>query len=526
MKYNPLSRRMFLQGAGSVLAIPVLESLLPSVAQGQAAPPPVRYIQFINPYSVTPQAIYGDTNSGIIAALKANPGLLQTVSPNIRRAALSGLPAGDLAFTLGPEISALRNKISILRGLDVLKSANDRGFAHGFALPTCAAGPVNDDQTGPPTTGQPSLDCIMADSLKVYAANHANNRRLVNLGPPGRDLYNVYEKASFSWKKTASGLERVQLIQSTSPVFDLFRAQTGDPNSSLNGKLGLAMDQVHADYAKVKSNPRLSKKDQNRLQDYMDLLTDIKNGFANSGGGACTLPAMGPDSTTELQFENQTRVLAAAMMCGLTRVASIALHFNIATVPDAHGQHHTLQHDPNNSQWANTLAFYNNVKLFSKRVAYLINYFDGITDKDGQSLLHHSAIYWAQEFGTVWWWGQHSREDFPVVVAGGAGGKLRQGNYIDYRKLSGASELDGHNGVSTLRGIPLNNLLVTFMNCMGLTHADYETVSGAGYGYYPASPENLVATAGSNSGQKAIPDEDYWFSTQGRRSPVPYLYTG
>jgi hypothetical protein len=93
----------------------------------------------------------------------------------------------------------------------------------------------------------------------------------------------------------------------------------------------------------------------------------------------------------------------------------------------------------------------------------------------------------------------------PVLVAGGANGRLKQGHYIDYRR---------DDGVADAPGLAMNNLLVTFMSCMGMSSSDYETAAGQGYGLYPPD-----AFAGR-------PNGDFWESTDGRRSALPFLYTG
>ena len=47
-----LSRRMFLGGAGAVVALPFLESLLPRMARGAAAAVPKRFVGFFVPNGI------------------------------------------------------------------------------------------------------------------------------------------------------------------------------------------------------------------------------------------------------------------------------------------------------------------------------------------------------------------------------------------------------------------------------------------------------------------------------------------
>ena len=74
------------------------------------------------------------------------------------------------------------------------------------------------------------------------------------------------------------------------------------------------------------------------------------------------------------------------------------------------------------------------------------------------------------------------------------------GAYIDYRFQLGTQS----------RGLPLNNLLITIMNCFGVTPADYEFQSNTGYGTY----EGFGTTMPSNV-----------TSLTGKRSLLPFLST-
>ncbi|HET6583423.1 MAG TPA: hypothetical protein VFG69_08245, partial [Nannocystaceae bacterium] len=134
------------------------------------------------------------------------------------------------------------------------------------------------------------------------------------------------------------------------------------------------------------------------------------------------------------------------------------------------------------------------------RIAGLLDLLDGIVEPDG-TLLDNSIVYWSMQYGCAVPDSQHEPRDMPVLVAGGGGGRLAQGNLVDYRLEGGGP------------GIALNNLLVTFMNCMGLSSSDYELNAGQGYGYY----------AGSLDGR---PNAAFWASTEGRRSALPVIYQG
>jgi hypothetical protein len=53
---------------------------------------------------------------------------------------------------------------------------------------------------------------------------------------------------------------------------------------------------------------------------------------------------------------------------------------------------------------------------------------DEIVEPDGNTLLDNSLVLWISEFGNG---GAHSTEDLPVVLAGGAGGRLATGRHLE-----------------------------------------------------------------------------------------------
>jgi hypothetical protein len=81
----------------------------------------------------------------------------------------------------------------------------------------------------------------------------------------------------------------------------------------------------------------------------------------------------------------------------------------------------------------------------------------------------------------------------PIITAGGAGGRLITGQYIDFG------------------GRLMNNLLVTLFATMGLEPADYEQNGVVGFGDYEGNGSEAYSAYVSN-------DE--------RRRPLPYLYRG
>lgn len=487
MKHDPMNRRMFLRGAGGVaVMLPFLSSLLPREARA-AVTPRVRYVQVISPY--------GPAGDQFFAAHKAE----QVIQPDVRVKSLATI-AGDISPMVGAGFNNLKGKISLLRGLDVLHQTPN----HGYLLPTTAAsyrGGLDGDEF-PPTTGQESIDVIISKSAKVYDGSTPTARRLLTLTPGDADDYS--RNRTFSWRAASPGAapQMVRPTKQTQALFDTFaNGFAATPGAAPDPREQALIQSVYGDYKKLRDGARISAADKQRLESYMTLVDDISKGLA-APALSCSVPQRDVEANLEATITNQLRILAAAMACDLTRVASITLGMT-AGYGGRHDQHHqTLASRPP--------AIRADFQAIGARVARLVQILDGIKEGSG-TLLDNSVVYWNSQYGCVVPGGEHNTEDFPVLLAGSAGGSLRQGNLIDYNKDGIPVGNGGPNRVR--RGTPINNLLVTLFNALGLGSSDYETAAGQGYGYY----DNTFASR---------PNPAFWQSTAGKRSPLPHLYLG
>ena len=524
MKYNGLTRRMFLQGAGNLLiTIPLLESLMPQ-AFAQTGSPLCRYIQLISPFGINPGDFWGQGSYETM--MKGTNSLANNIVSGGNPTLMSDLASfgsTTLSKAIGPELSALRSKFSIVRGFDVLTNPANPTQFHNMIYPTSAStGKIvdNADYIAPPFTNQQTVDMVIANASGTYPAGFPNGRKAIVFGPKNLDVY--FNSRSFSWARQADGsLQTVPPINETASLYNVFMSEftnIGGGATAPNPRPGNLMSAIFEDYKRVRDGTKISSADRLKLESYMSLVSDIQRGFTSpsttTGGSSCQDPRasvnMDPNLSPELQFEQQARILAAALACNMTRVASVMLVFDRN---GAHEGHHSQYDDG----W-----YVPNFIRFSRHVAFLMKALEQIPD-GATNLLDNSIIYWASEYGARSWWGQHVTEDYTVLVAGGGGGNLNQGKFMDFRKQPSdttrmwwTADETGSPGGSPLLGLPLNNLLVTFMNCMGLRSTDYETVPGGGYGFYPQA-RNLA---------NLTPDPNFWLSTAGRRSPIPNFYKG
>ncbi len=483
MKYHAPSRRMFLSGAGAALVLPFLPSLLPRGVKAETVTRPVRYIQVQNPYGPTAKLFYGQRTTK------------QRVSPNVNVEDLTAID-GPISTIFGNEWNPFKSRMSLLSGIDVLS----RNPNHHYCMTTCASSYDEglDGDNIAPSSGQPSLDYIMSASAKVYGGNVPQARRLVALNPVTTDDYS--SNRSFSWRPGSSGLSMVSPIKQTDAFYGVFSSGFGEA-TVVDPREQALISGVWDDFKRVRDGNRISSADKKRLDAYMGLINDI-----TAGAAQCEVPDRPQESSVEIRIDNQFRLLAAAMVCDLTRVGSIVLGMSAGGNP-RHDEHHGLMGAEDRGE---ENGLHKDFVLIGQRIARLATILDGI-DEGAGTLLDYTVIYYSMQYGCMSGSDQHTTKNMALMLAGGGGGMLSQGRYIDYAK-----ELGGGVTADNRMGIPINNLLVTLMNTMGLSSEDYEPEGRRGYGDYPPG---VAAT-------NERPNYDFWLSDAGKRAALPVIYNG
>ncbi len=172
---------------------------------------------------------------------------------------------------------------------------------------------------------------------------------------------------------------------------------------------------------------------------------------------------------TPLVLECQTRLLAAALACDVTRVAS--LQHRVADIDDDRytwlgldGQgHHKMSH-AGDSDLATRAKLVRIYTWYAERFAALLDALDAVPEGNG-TLLDNTLVVWGSELGKG---NNHSFERAPFVTAGGSGGAVRTGRFVELPDRT-----------------PHNRLLVSICHAMGLKHVESFGTADPGRGPLP-----------------------------------------
>ena len=184
------------------------------------------------------------------------------------------------------------------------------------------------------------------------------------------------------------------------------------------------VDSVLADAASLQA--RLGGEDKLRLEAHLDHLREVQRRLDLSSGTCENVPAAPGDSSDLIaRTDIHAQLLAAALQCGLTRVFSFMLTspatthvFSNLGVPNGM---HQVCHD---GQWESVRSI---TEYQLQAFARLLDHLAQTKDPMGDSLLDRACVYGVSEYGEGY---KHSVAEMPVVLAGGACGRLVRGVHV------------------------------------------------------------------------------------------------
>ncbi|WP_437818365.1 DUF1552 domain-containing protein [Sorangium sp. So ce1078] len=263
-----------------------------------------------------------------------------------------------------------------------------------------------------------------------------------------------------------------------------------------------AIDLVREDLRSYQSL-KMSQADQRRISDWLDLLrsteqtltpaacndaTAVANGVtasavdaASSGGGF----GGGLKTSFTAGGDMMMNLVALSMICDMNRSIILAYPGYVTFGWDGiqhDADHHGLSHRNGSFEVGGTCK--NGVldmiaeidAWYASKYVRLVTLLNSIVEGDG-TLLDNTATMWLPELADG---NAHNTNNLPIVIAGSAGGYLKQGQVVNLEGRSlgtGNSEADcrgddtsvGFGTGSNTGNVPINKLYVTLMNALGCT---------------------------------------------------------
>lgn len=198
--------------------------------------------------------------------------------------------------------------------------------------------------------------------------------------------------------------------------------------------------------------------DRLKLEAHLTSMRDVEERLVQlQNAGSCQAPAM---QTVDLRDDGQYAqagrlqmdLAAAALACNMTRFITLQWSYaeseHLFQFLSINGNHHNISHDF--SQSGPGYDAYNKIQTwYTDQLRYMLEKLDSYKEGTG-SVLDNTLVLWATEIGEST---THALTTMPYVFAGGAGGRIRPGRFIDYG--TGSRERDN------------NQMLVSIAHAMG-----------------------------------------------------------
>jgi len=286
----------------------------------------------------------------------------------------------------------------------------------------------------------PTLDCLLGQHLStgpypMYGM--AMNGHLLETGWKPEDSYCYPNLSAYGPAKPVAyqGSPRKAFLE-------LFGAAVGTPDQhekklALNGKL---MDFLTEDARRVEK--QLSGDDKERFALYMNSFESLRKIDEKKAALTDRIRAHAPELTDRYdsmapsaRIESHFDIATAALIAGLTNVITLrpdtlgVKYSELGLSNSVHSLGH-LQENAASNGWTGHQARLEIEKLHLQQIAKMAKRFDSIPEGNGSMLDNTMIVYMSCSSGD-----HHcAGHDWPLVLLGGMGRKLKTGRYIEYPK--------------------------------------------------------------------------------------------
>jgi hypothetical protein len=409
-----LLRRSFLGGAGALLGLPLLESLMPRNVRA-ADMAPKRLLAYYVPCGIHMQN-FRPTSTG------ANYGLSPILMP----------------------LDPVRSKVSVLSGLANMPARPDGAGDHASGTGAFITNAHPKKTQGADIQNGISMDQVAAGVLGQHTA--INSLQLGIEGGSGiGDCDSGYSCAyaqNISWADEVTPLPK---LTNPGAIFDtMFAGQ--DPQATaeeqakrLHYRTSI-LDYVKEDATKLQT--RLGKSDKLKVEQYLTGVRELEEKLAASGQGPQCIPGDKPGDPLDLadHIALMNQLMTLAFQCDSTRVISFMLanagsnrSYDFIGVS---GGHHELSHHQDLAANFDKLTLIDTWEV--QQFANLLSSLDAVEDIDGKTLLDNSLIFFSSEISDG---NAHNHDDMPILLAGSAGGAIVPGRHVEFAGAPSVGQL-------------------------------------------------------------------------------------
>lgn len=426
-----IPRRTFLRGVGATVALPLLDAMIPALGNSTevASKSPVRL--------------------GIVYV--PNGIIMDKWTPATEGSAYALTP------TLQP-LAAFRDRFLVLSGL-----AQNQGRAQpgesGADHPRASGAFLTGVHTLSKGKEGELLAGISVDQVAAKELGKHSQLASLELGLESPDVDSSCGGYSCAFNNTISWRTPTTPLPMENHPRKVFERLFGDSDST-NPAERLAqiredrsiLDSMMQAVASLKTG--LGSSDRRKLSEYLDAIRDVERRIQMvEEQPAKEVPNLerpaGIPATyrehAELMFELQV----LAYQCDLTRIGSMMMAREQSTlaypeigIPDPH---HPLTHHNGDTEKIAKVIQIN--QFHAQMFAHFLQRMQSTPDGDG-SLLDHSMILYGSSLGDG---NLHLHNNLPVLLAGGAGGRIKSGRHIRYKD-----------------GTPMTNLFLTLLDKLGV----------------------------------------------------------
>jgi Protein of unknown function (DUF1552) len=437
-----LSRRTLLRGLGATVALPLLDSMVPALtALDQTAAGGVRRMAVV--YHPNGMMMPNWTPAGEGAGFQFSP-ILAPLEPFRKKlVVLSGL-ADKYGWPLADEGAGdhARAAATFLTGVHV-KKTEGADIQGGISMDQIAARMLGKEtQIASLELAIESVEFLGACDAG-YSCAYANTiswRSPTTPMPMDNDPRSVFERL-FGGSDSTNAAARLARIEKDRSILDSVR----DKVTGLKSGLG----------------PR----DSAKLTEYLDAVRDVERRIQKAEEQSSRqLPVVDRPAGIPPTFEEHAKLmfdlLTIAFQTDMTRVSTFMLAREVSGrsypeigVPDGH---HGVSHHQNDPDKLAKLAKIN--LLHSQQFAYFVEKMGALPDGDG-TLLDHSMLLYGSAISDS---NIHMHDNIPLVLVGGAAGRIAGGRHVRYPKET-----------------PVTNLFLSMLDKLGVKSESIGDSTGA-----------------------------------------------